>query len=250
MWIILVKTFVSAGAALLWCLLVTFCCMYIEHLFFKRRPKPALSDKEIILIKEVLAGNISLPLVANDGLFVQCVDRIEHIFGEFIAKTQLQTDRLENLSGKWAVMPVENTAPDLQTYPLDETDGFEIPEQDYTSGLSIGELIDKHTDVRGWERQILLDSLVYVIGLPPTSRNVFRKRLCCRTVKDVLQLMLYLGSREALLGIHMIGPVSADRLESFMMDGGLMYLQDGTYESEYRDRQALQDKIMSSNTKQ
>ncbi len=95
---ILTKTFVSAAGALMWCLLVTFCCMCIEYLFFKKQIRPRLTDKEVILIKEVLAGHISLPLVANDGLFVECVDRIEHIFERFITRSRQQTEQLEEIS--------------------------------------------------------------------------------------------------------------------------------------------------------
>ena len=57
-----------------------------------------MTDKEVILIKEVLAGHISLPLVANDGLFVECVDRIEHIFERFITRSRQQTEKLEEIS--------------------------------------------------------------------------------------------------------------------------------------------------------
>ncbi|MBN9302536.1 MULTISPECIES: hypothetical protein [Dysgonomonas] len=136
---ILIDVLVSAASALIWCVLIAFCCMCIEHLFFKKQIRPRLTDKEVILIKEVLAGHISLPLVANDGLFVECVDRIEHIFERFITRSRQQVEQLENLSEKVSAIQTENAPVDL-TYPLHEENVFESENEERFSTLSFEEM--------------------------------------------------------------------------------------------------------------
>jgi hypothetical protein len=250
MWYILMKVLVAATAGLMWCVLVTFLCMCMEHLFFKKVHKPGLTDKEIILIKEVLAGNISLPLVANDGLFVQCVDRIEHIFEQFIARSGRQAERMEKLSEK--LVHPENGINGTGTYPFpligaDDVEPELEPEEIFAQGLpleedlypKIGELLYR-TETEGKKDKAgkLLEARIHIIGLPDGSRYIFKKKMNCENVGDVLQVMLCFGSRESLLKIYGIGKISVDRLEAFMLGNDLIYLQGYTYKSGYEDPEA------------
>lgn len=242
MWNILIEILLSAAGALIWCLLISFCCMCIEHLFFKKSIKPSLTDKEIILIQEVLAGNISLPLVANDGLFVECVDRIEHIFERFIERSREQITQLEELSREYPVREDKYAPVDLKTYPLLETDDFEIlQEKSSDSSSSLDEIFcNSGFDKKQERTNELLESPIFVIGLPKATRNFLQKRLCCQCVRDILLLMLELRSNQGLLEVYMVGPVSAGRLESFMLDNNLMYMENEIYRLQYEDTQATQ----------
>lgn len=244
MYEILVDVFLFATGALMWCLLISFCCMCIEHLFFKKQIKPRLTEKEIILIKEVLAGNISLPLVANDGLFVECVDCIERIFEQFISRSGQQIGQLEELKEKTSATqmthpPIDFDYPFLDEYILE-------PENEQTtpaSGASYQEILDRMDanlkNLRPMldkvENKVLLEDAIYKMDLPKTLRCVLRKKMGCHTIKDVLESMLYAGSRNGLLEIRGIGDKSADRLESFMFDNGLIYKQGHSYKSDYAD---------------
>ena len=218
---ILTKVFVSAAGALMWCLLVTFCCMCIEYLFFKKQIRPRLTDKEVILIKEVLAGHISLPLVANDGLFVECVDRIEHIFERFITRSRQQSEKLEKLSEKISTTQVENTPIDFN-YPLLEEiqNTLEVKEKKQEQGK-------------------LLASSLDIFKLPTNCYNAFRYSMSCETVRDVLQVMLFFGSRKALLQLCYVGDTSVDNIEAIMLDNGLIYMQNYEYKSQYEDTKIL-----------
>lgn len=258
MWYILMKVLVAAAAGLMWCALVTFLCMCVEHLFFKKVHKPGLTDKEVILVKEVLAGNISLPLVANDGLFVQCVDRIEQIFGRFIASSGQQVELLENLGEKLAHMESRINNAGTHPFPLIGADdaGLELQaeqEELFTQGLSFEEdlyppvsekieelLYQAETEAKKDKAAELLNAPAGSIGLPAYSLGIFRYDMSCATVNDILQVMLCFGSRKSLLKIRGIGDVSIDRLEAFMLDGGLMHMRNLIYQSQYEDPEVLE----------
>jgi hypothetical protein len=235
MWYILIDVLLSTAGALMWCLLVTFCCMCIEHLLFKKQDRPRLTDKEVILIKEVLAGHISLPLVANDGLFVECVDRIEHIFERFITKSRQQAEQLENLCEKIPAIQTDNNPVDF-SYPL--LNGDPYPPVD----KKIEELLC-HVETGGKKEKIdkLLKAQMHIIGLPNGSRYILKKGMNCKNVGDVLHLMLHASSRESLLKIYGIGKISVDRLEAFMFGNGLIYLQGYAYKSGYEDPERLNE---------
>lgn len=238
-WIILIKTFVSAGAALLWCLLVTFCCMYIEHLFFKKQIRPRLTDKEVILIKEVLAGNISLPKVATgDSLFVQCADRIEHIFEQFFTRSSRQMEQLAEISKALETKHFEGTLKN-EIFPeplsIDRTD-IVFKDEEPASGLSYRKMSDNirsRLDKR--KKENLLQAPICTTGLPKTCCRILQKKMGCNNVKDLLHLMLRAGNRKSLLKIYGIGEIYADKLEAFMFVSGLIYLQGYTYKSEYEN---------------
>ncbi|WP_185107348.1 hypothetical protein [Dysgonomonas macrotermitis] len=248
----MIKVVLSAVAGLVWCVLVVFFCMCVEHLLFKKTRRPALTDKEVILIKEVLAGHICLPQVANDGLFVQCVDRIEQVFEQFIAKNGRQAGRLEELSERLSAMYMENKKNEVQThtFPLIEADdaGLELEQEEvFSQGLSFEEILrGRDSEKKGKEREkekkekeSLLNASIDSTGLPPYSRGIFRYSMSCATVNDILQVMVCFGSRKSLLKIRGIGDVSVDRLEAFMLDNGLMYMRNHMYQSEYEDPEAL-----------
>jgi hypothetical protein len=225
--------------------------MCVEHLFFKKIHKPKLTDKEVILIKEVLAGNISLPLVANDGLFVQCVDRIEQIFEQFIAGSGRQAGRLEELGEK--LVRLESRINDAGTHPFPligaDDAGLELQaerEEVFTKGVSFEEILrgmdsekKEREEKEKKEKVNLLNAPVDSIGLPPYSLGIFRFDMSCATVNDILQVMLCFGSRKSLLKIRGIGDVSIDRLEAFMVDGGLMHMRNHIYQSQYEDTDVL-----------
>lgn len=250
MCIVLIKVVLSAVAGLVWCVLAVFFCMCVEHLLFKKTRRPALTDKEVILIKEVLAGHICLPQVANDGLFVQCVDRIEQVFEQFIAKSGRQAGRLEELGEK--LVHLENRINDTGThpFPLIGADDVELgteQEEVFSQGLSFEEILrGRDSEKRGKEREkekkekeSLLNASIDSTGLPPYSRGIFRYSMSCATVNDILQVMICFGSRKSLLKIRGIGDVSVDRLEAFMLDNGLMYMRNHMYQSEYEDPEVL-----------
>lgn len=253
MWYILMKVLVAATAGLMWCVLVTFLCMCMEHLFFKKTQKPKLTDKEVILIKEILAGNISLPLVANDSLFVQCVDRIEQIFEQFIAGSGRQAGRLEELGEKLVYLENRINDAGIHPFPLIGADdaGLELEaerEEVFTKGLSFEEILrsmdsekkEREEEKEKKEKVNLLNAPVDSIGLPPYSLGIFRYDMSCATVNDILQVMLCFGSRKSLLKIRGIGDVSIDRLEAFMVDGGLMHMRNRIYQSQYEDPEVLE----------
>lgn len=214
--------------------------MCIEHLFFKKQIRPRLTDKEVILIKEVLAGHVSLPLVANDGLFVECVDRIEHIFERFITRSRQQVEQLENLSEKVSAMQTENAPVDL-TYPLHEENLFESENEERVSTLFFEEMQNAlEITKKKQTKEELLASSIGIFRLPANCNNTFRYSMSCETVMDVLQVMLYFGSRKALLQLRYIGDTSVDNIEAIMLDNELIYMQNYTYESEYEDTEILE----------
>lgn len=238
MWIILIKIFVSAGAALLWCLLVTFCCMYIEHLFFKRLPKPALSDKEIILVKEVLAGRISLPLAANSGLSAECMGRIEHIFEHFTTRSNRQMEQLAEISKMLETKRFEDALKNenfQEPLAIDRTD-IVFKDEEPVWGLSYRDMSDNiRSRLDKWEKENLLQAPICTTGLPKPCRRILQKKMGGNNVKDLLHLMLRIGNRKSLLKIYGIGEIYADKLEAFMFGNGLIYLQGYTYKSGYED---------------
>lgn len=244
MYEILTQVFVSAAGALMWCLLITFCCMCIEHLFFKKQVRPRLTDKEIILIREVLAGHISLPLVANDGLFVECVDRIEQIFERFIIRSKQQTERLEEISKALDTKYFEDKPRNdfsLESFPIEVPVDLAYPEEELVSGASFQEILNRispkydniGTTISRKVNEALLADSIRIIDIPKNCRRILQKKMGCESVKDVLELMLRIGSRKDLLKIYGIGEIAADRLERFMFDTGLIYLQGYTYQSDY-----------------
>jgi hypothetical protein len=238
MWYILIDILVSAAGALVWCVLITFGCMCIEHLFFKKQLRPRLTDKEIILIKEALAGRISLPLVANDGLFVECVDRIEHIFERFIIGSRQQIEQLEEISKVLETKRFEDALKNeisLEPLSIDETD-IVFKNEEPASGLSYREILDNiRSRLDRTEKENLLQASLYTTGLPKPCRRILQKKMGCNNVKDLLCLMLRVGNRKSLLKIYGIGEIYADRLEAFMFGNGLIYLQGYTYKSEYEN---------------
>ncbi len=79
----------------------------------------------------------------------------------------------------------------------------------------------------------LLADSIHIIDIPKTCRHILQKKMGCESVKDVMELMLQIGSRKDLLKIYGIGEIAADRLERFMFDTGLIHLQGYTYQSNY-----------------
>lgn len=224
MCIIIMKVLLSAGSGLVWCILVMFFCMCIEHIFLKKEHKPRLTGKEIILIKEVLAGNISLPLVANDGLFVECVDRIENIFERFIDKSKEQIEYLDSVSRRISIDAVP---------PLNENVILDMGEE-LKSGYTFEELLDiRYPETTEEKKERLLTSPISIIEMPGIGLNIFQRQFRCETVQDILLIMVTYHSRKTMLGISRLGLESVHALELFMVREGLISVVDGVYSSEY-----------------
>lgn len=268
MYAILTNVFLSAVAGLMWCLLVMFFCMCVEHLFFKKVYKTVLDEKEVILLKELLAGHISLPCVADDGIFTQCVDHLEMLFSHFTNKSERMIVQLENMSNRLEPIPF-HTEP-LESVPLIESIPLIEDKRDKCEGLirhmeenrihmrkSIDDILDKHgTNTRGRTKskrtgvkhRELLSSDLSVIEMPSVGRNIFRDLLCCQTVHDVLLIMLRRDSRKALLEHPSLGTEAVHALELFMVGKGLLKVEKGRYSSDYWDEQKyieLHERVMN-----
>ncbi|SBW10499.1 hypothetical protein KL86DYS2_20104 [uncultured Dysgonomonas sp.] len=234
---ILIDILLSAAGALMWCVLITFCCMCAEHLLFKKRLRPRLTDKEIILIREVLAGHISLPQVANSGLFAGCVDRIEHIFERFITKSRQQMEQLEEIGKTLESKRFEDTLiNEISMEPLPAGADIAFKDGEPASGLSYREMSGNiRSRLDKVEKEILLQAPIYAAGLPKPCRRILQKKMECNNVKDLLHLMLRVGNRKSLLKIYGIGEIYADKLETFMFGNGLIYLEGYAYKSRYEE---------------
>lgn len=236
MWcIILIKVLFSAFYGLLWCMLVMFFCMCIEQVFFKKEVKPRLTDKEVILIKEVLVGHISLPFAANNRFFAECMERMELLFTKFTDKTEQQINRLESISG--------HLSPSPETF--ESLSELVVPDMadELKSDYTLEELLDMHYPETEEERkkrhQELLASSVSVIDMPAIGRNILLEQLCCETVQDILLIMVAYRSRKTMARIPSLGMESIHALELFMVKEGLMTIEKGIYDSEYWDKKKL-----------
>lgn len=241
---ILIDVLLSAAGALIWCMLVAFCCMCAEHLLFKKRHRPRLTDKEVILVREVLAGRISLPLVANDSLFAGCVDRIEQVFERFITKSRQQMERLEEIGKTLDAKRFEDTLINeisMEPLPAWEAD-IVFKDGEPASGSSYQEMPgDIRSRLDKAEKEILLPAPLYTTCLPKPCRRILQKKMGCNNVKDVLSLMLRVGNRRSLLKIYGIGEIYADKLEAFMFGNGLIYLERYAYKSRYEEPEKLNE---------
>jgi len=230
---ILIHVFLSAAAAILWCVMVMFLCLCVEHTVIKRKQRPRLSLKEIVLLKEVLAGKVSLPVVANDGIFLEGVEKLEALASNFGYVAEQQIDRLERIS--------ENLSPNNEL--------VEIKDDDLPQGILFADLMEPEKFKTEEEpaisfsqdlphplhQRLILASPLSEIKLPGVGRNILEKKFDCKTVHDVLKVMLKHKNRDALLGIPLLGLESVHALEVFMIQEGLLKLDkiDGDYVSEY-----------------
>lgn len=229
---ILIHVFLSAATAILWCVMVMFLCLCVEHIVIKNQQRPRLSPKEIVLLKEVLAGKVSFPVFANDRKFLDAIKSLESLVTSFGYITEDQIRRIEKISEKLS--------------PNNEM--VEISDDDLPQGIPFTDL----SESEGYRQEVLaipfsqdlphpvhqrliLASPLSEIKLPGIGRNILEKKFDCKTVHDVLKFMLKHKNRDVLLEIPFLGLESVHTLEVFMIQEGLMKLDriDGDYVSEF-----------------
>jgi hypothetical protein len=168
------------------------------------------------------------------------VDRIELIFERFIIKSREQAEQLENLCEKIPAIKTESNPVDF-SYPLLEEDLLEAENKKMIFPLSFEERQNiLEVTKKKQEQEKLLVSSLETFKLPANCYNAFRYSMSCETVRDVLQVMLYFGSRKALLQLCYVGDTSVDNIEAIMLDNELIYMQNYTYKSEYEDAKILE----------
>lgn len=226
---IITSVLLSAGAGLAWCVLIMFFCMCIEHIFFKKGHRPRLTDKEIILLKGVLAGRMYLPQSAIFSNYTRYIDRLESILSKFSLKAEAQVERMESVCEDISRYSASILKPINEHVILDM--GEEL-KSDYT----LEELLDMRypeTEKGQVKRQEeLLKSPVSEIDMPVVGKNIFRDDLHCKTIKDVITLMLNCGNRKDLLKMPWLGIESVHALELFMVKEGLLNIEKGVYSSD------------------
>ncbi|MDR2920785.1 MAG: hypothetical protein LBV72_15670 [Tannerella sp.] len=97
---ILFQVILSAVAGLVWCALITCLYLFIELVFSKKGHRSVLTNTETILLKEILAGRISLPAVAIGRVFEQETEKLETIITGFTTVTDKQITYLDSILEK------------------------------------------------------------------------------------------------------------------------------------------------------
>lgn len=242
---ILIQVLLSAIAGLVWCVLITCFCMFLQLTFSKKAYCPELTGNETILLKELLAGRISLPSVTISDNLKQETKKIESIIAGFATVIENQRTCLENILEKLTIQTESaicfSLEDDISPLTIDEENNDNpmrekalLPEDEPQNFFRADFPLLKEEHLQ----QFALAQPLREIRLPGIGRNILEKS-GCRSVHDALLIMLKHGSRNALSEIPLFGFESIHALELFMVQERLIKvdIKTGVYISDFWDQE-------------